>query len=142
MSDQPMTMIVEPLPSDRDEAITFLQNRIDTATAAYTGGQTIADYVTLALAAAEPEPYPEELLSTRETLETLGLNPDVIAPLPERPPVPTAEELVAGVSALPYAYRSWLEADGQHGPEVVEEIMAALRFTPDGAEEFLASLPE
>jgi hypothetical protein len=125
-----------PLPEGVDDAVVAIQRRIDSMHKMF-GPAPAAGIVAYIDDVDDVAP---EYLAQRERLVELGLDPDVLAPIPSSYKMVGA---LAAVMTFPEsAVRAWLDADGKFSPADIETVVSRLTFIPPGVPEMLAELTE
>lgn len=126
-----------PLPATIDDAVVAIQRYIDARheRGAPNGVATLLNDMVNTVSVRAPDAY----IAQRAKLAELGLDPDVLAPLPvDRKPV----DMMAAVLTFPeQSARRWLEAAGFNAGEVADAL-GRLRFTPEGLDEALAAIED
>jgi hypothetical protein len=130
--------IYPPLPPTVDDAVEHLQRHIDRYHAGLApdgAANLLRDMVESVDVRAS-----DEYVAQRDKLAELGLDPDVLAPLPvDHKPV----GFIVGVLTFPEASaRAWLEASGRFSPSQVVDILARLRYKPEGLDEAVDAIED
>lgn len=134
MTDAPAPKY-EPLPSTREGAIEALQARIDAWHNRFTDDHVGALQAMLNHRVAVDPAYLEQ----RDKIAALGLDPDILAPLPAE-----VKQVGSYVGAFTYpeaGVRDWLEATGFSDADI-EDIVAELNLVPPGVLEWFDSVDD